>query len=371
MLTVLSVIGTRPEAIKMAPVVIELAKHSDTVRSLVCSTGQHDDLLRDALDLFSIEPDFELAVMESNQTLSSLTARILGGLDPVVREVKPDWVLAQGDTTSVLAASLVAYYNRVRFGHVEAGLRTGDLGRPFPEEANRKLADVVAGRMFAPTARSREALLREGRSDEHILVTGNTVIDALRIATDFRYDWESGPLGELPDAKRLVLVTAHRRECFGEPILEISRAIRDLAEEFGDQGVHFVWPVHPNPNVQAPVRSILEGSNAVSLIEPLDYLSMVHVLGRVALVLTDSGGLQEESPGLGVPVLVMRDETERPEGPDAGVVRLVGTERQRIVESARHLLNDGDAWRAMATRENPYGDGYAAKRIVDSLRLES
>jgi UDP-N-acetylglucosamine 2-epimerase len=367
MLTVLSVIGTRPEAIKMAPVVKELARHPDRIRSLVCSTGQHRQMLDQVLDLFRIEPDFDLNLMQTDQTLSQLTAALFSALDAVVEQSRPDWVLAQGDTSTVLVAGLVAYYHRVRFGHVEAGLRTGDRYRPFPEEMNRVVSDRLADYLFAPTQRSRQTLLREGHPENRILVTGNTVIDALLEVASYPYDWSSGPLGFLCPGKRLVLITAHRRESFGEPFREICSAIRELAEAFEADHLHFVYPVHLNPNVQRPVRELLSGLANVSLVEPLDYPSLVQLMKRSTLILTDSGGIQEEAPGLQVPVLVMRDTTERPEGVEAGVVRLVGTSRRRIVGEASRLLRDPAALAAMTKSVNPYGDGHAAERIVAAL----
>jgi UDP-N-acetylglucosamine 2-epimerase len=367
MLTVLTVLGTRPEAIKLAPVIKELGKHSDRVRSVICSAGQHREMLDQVLRLFQIEPDYDLDLMQANQTLSQFTAASFTGLDKVVSEVKPNWVFAQGDTTTVFAAAMVAFYHRIAFGHVEAGLRTGDRQRPFPEEINRRVADLVTSAYFAPTERARQALLREGFSDRDIYVTGNTVVDALNDVASRPYDWTSGPLSELPRDRRLVLITAHRRESFGDPFRELCLAIRDLAGMFAGEGVHFVYPVHLNPNVQQPVREILSGLSNVSLIEPLDYLSLVHLMKRSTLILTDSGGIQEEAPGLRVPVLVMRDTTERPEGIETGVVRLVGTQRRRIVTEAEKLLRDPIAHAAMASGANPYGDGKAAKRIVSIL----
>ena len=367
MVTVLSIIGTRPEAIKMAPVVRELQRHPDRVRSVVCATGQHRQMLDQVLDLFQIRPEFDLDLMQPNQSLSALTAALLKGLDGVIDEVHPDWVLAQGDTTTVMVAAIVAYYHNVRFGHVEAGLRTGDKRRPFPEEINRRLADVVSDAFFAPTERARQALLREGTNDTDIYVTGNTVIDALLDVAARPYNWSAGPLAALPQGKRLVLITAHRRESFGQPFRDLCHAIRTLAADFAAEGVHFVYPVHLNPNVRAPVNEILAGIGNISLIEPLDYLSLVHLMKRATLILTDSGGIQEEAPSLGVPVLVMRDTTERPEGVEAGVVRLVGTQPDRIIGEARTLLRDPTAHAAMAGRANPYGDGKAAERIVAIL----
>lgn len=365
MLTVLSVFGTRPEAIKMAPVVQELEKHPDRIRSVVCSTGQHREMLDQVLDLFSIRPDFDLNLMEPDQSLSRLTSNLFTGLDPVVETVKPDWVLAQGDTTTVLVASLVAFYRGAKFGHVEAGLRTGDKRRPFPEEINRRLADAVSDLFFCPTERARQTLLGEGFAAESILVTGNTVIDALQDVAARPYDWESGPLKGIPTDGRLVLITAHRRESFGQPFRELCEAIRELASSFA--GVRFVYPVHLNPNVRAPVNEILAGLSNVHLIEPLDYLSLVQLMKRCTLILTDSGGIQEEAPGLKVPVLVMRETTERPEGVDAGVVKLVGTSKERIIAESSRLLRDPAAHAAMATGVNPYGDGHAAARIVEAL----
>ncbi len=367
MITVLSIIGTRPEAIKMAPVIQELGRHPDQIQSVVCSTGQHRQILDQVLALFGIVPDVELDLMQPDQSLAGLTAALFRELDPIVGRVQPDWVLAQGDTTSVFVASMITYYHRISFGHIEAGLRTGDKNRPFPEEINRRIADLVADAYFAPTSLARQNLLREGCDPSKIVLTGNTVIDALRQVAALPYDWQAGPLAELPRDQRLVLVTAHRRESFGAPLLALCQAIRDLAFAFEDQGVHLVYPVHPNPNVRRPVQQVLSDLANVSLIEPLDYLSLVHLLKQATLVLTDSGGLQEEAPALGVPVLVLRDTTERPEGVEAGVVRLVGTHRDRIVAEASRLLRDPEAQHAMASRDSPYGDGQAAPRIVAHL----
>ncbi len=367
MLAVLSIVGTRPEAIKMAPVVKELGKYPGQVRSLVCVTGQHRQMLDQVLKLFVIEPDYDLNLMQPDQSLCELTAGLFAGLDTVVAKTKPDWILAQGDTTTVLAAAMVAYYHKISFGHVEAGLRTGDRYKPFPEEVNRRIADGLADLHFAPTERSRQALLREDCSDDRILVTGNTVIDALLTVAAQPYDWSAFPLADVLDGKRLVLITAHRRESFGAPLREICLAIRKLAGQFDSDGVHFVYPVHFNPNVSQPVGEFVSGIPNVSLIEPLDYLSMVHLIKRSTLILTDSGGIQEEAPTFGVPVLVMRDTTERPEGVEAGVSKLVGTQHRRIVEEAERLLRDRAAYDGMARVANPYGDGKAAKRIVDAL----
>jgi len=362
----LSIFGTRPEAVKMAPVVAELAAAPD-FESLICVTAQHREMLDQVLDLFAIRPDFDLDLMQADQSLADLTAAVIHGLDPILNEVKPDWVLVQGDTTTVMAAALSAFYHRARLGHVEAGLRTDDKWQPFPEEINRRVASVVADLHFAPTARARQNLLREGVRPERILVTGNTVIDALLRVAELPYAWDSGPLRQVPLDRRLITVTAHRRENFGAPLEAVFEALRTLAEEFR-QDVHLVYPVHRNPNVAEPAYRLLSGVANISLVDPLDYLPMVHLLKRSHLVLTDSGGLQEEAPALGVPVLVLRQVTERPEAIEAGTARLVGTDRERILQEARRLLRDPEAHAQMARAANPYGDGRASARIVAALR---
>ena len=371
MFTVLSIFGTRPEAIKMAPVIRELEKFTDEIRSVVCSTGQHKEMVDQVCDIFDIQRDYDLGLMSENQSLPALTARLFAELEPVIDKVKPDWVLAQGDTTTAFTAGFMAYYEKVNFGHIEAGLRTGDRFHPFPEEVNRFVADGVSTLMFAPTSFSESALLREGHECKRILVTGNTVIDALLDASKMPYAWNEGPLSAVPDGKRIVLVTAHRRESFGEPIKDLCYAIRELANRFHNENIHFVFPVHLNPKVRQPVGEILEGIDNISLLPPLDYLSMVNVLKRATLVLTDSGGIQEEAPGLGVPVLVTRETTERPEGIAAGVVKLVGRSPLRIIEEVSTLLTDKNAYAALANARNPYGDGKASERIVDRLLGES
>jgi len=367
MIRVLSIIGTRPEAIKMAPVVKELEKHPLEVRSIVCASGQHREMLHQALGLFDIRPDYSLDVMQPDQTLSGLTATLFAALDPVVAETRPDWILAQGDTTTVAVAAWVAYYSRVQFGHVEAGLRTGDRYRPFPEEMNRRIADSLSDLLFAPTEHSRQNLLAEGYPSDRITVTGNTVVDALLAIERQPFDWRNSPLAQLPCDKSLVLITAHRRESFGRPFHELCLAIRELAQGSVAQEIHFVYPVHLNPNVRQPVQTLLRGLPNLTLLEPLDYRAMVHLMRRSILILTDSGGIQEEAPSLGVPVLVMRENTERPEGVEAGVVRLIGTERARILQEVRELLDNPQARMAMCRNTNPYGDGQAAKRIVSAL----
>jgi UDP-N-acetylglucosamine 2-epimerase len=371
MLTVLSVFGTRPEAIKMAPVIKELGRHPDRIRSVTCSVGQHRQMLDQVLELFGIVPDYDLNLMRDDQSLSQLTASLFTGLDAVLHEVQPDWVLAQGDTTTVFVTAMQAFYHRVPFGHVEAGLRTGDKHRPFPEEVNRRIADIVADAYFAPTALARQALIAEGCAEGDIYVTGNTVIDALYDVAARNYLWESGPLAGIPRHRRLVLVTAHRRESFGRPFQELCLAILELARRFARDNVHFVYPVHLNPNVRGPVTAILSQSSNISLLEPLDYLSLVHLMKRSVLVLTDSGGIQEEAPGLQVPVLVMRETTERPEGLATGLVTLVGTDRNSIVAAAEKILRAPDRLRSTDLAVSPYGDGKAASRIVSILLSRS
>jgi UDP-N-acetylglucosamine 2-epimerase (non-hydrolysing) len=364
-LRVLSILGTRPEAVKMAPVIERLGR-APGVESRVCVTAQHREMLDQVLDLFSIRPDYDLDLMRPDQPLADLSSALFAGLDPVLQEARPDWVLLQGDTTTVMAASLLAYYHRARVGHIEAGLRTGDKWQPFPEEINRRVAGVVADLHFAPTARARDNLLREGVPAERILVTGNPVIDALLAVSSRPYDWKSGALAAIPDDRRIVLVTAHRRENFGAPLESILTALRTLAETYPDE-ITVVYPVHLNPNVQEPARRRLGDLANVRLLPPLDYLPMVHLMKRAYLVLTDSGGLQEEAPALGTPVLVLRRVTERPEALEAGTARLVGTDAARIVAETRRLLDDPSSYAAMARAVNPYGDGHAAERIVAAL----
>ncbi len=362
MIKVLSIFGTRPEAIKMAPVIKALEKHPDNIVSRVCVTAQHREMLDQVLDLFQITPDYDLNLMQPNQSLAALTARIFTELDPVIAQEQPDWVLVQGDTTTVMAASLVAFYRRVKVGHVEAGLRTRDKGQPFPEEINRRVASVVADVHFAPTEQAKQNLLREGVDPATVHVTGNTVIDALHMAAAMDYDVESGPLAGIPWDKRVILVTAHRRENFGRPLENICAALREIAERYND--VHIVYPVHLNPNVQAPVYRLLSTVSNITLLPPLDYLPLVHLMKRVTLVLTDSGGIQEEAPGLGKPVLVLRETTERPEAVEAGTARVVGTEREAIVRGTAALLEDATVYAQMAQAVNPFGDGKAAEQLV-------
>jgi UDP-N-acetylglucosamine 2-epimerase (non-hydrolysing) len=379
-LRVLSVFGTRPEAVKMAPVVQALARTPE-ITSLVCVTAQHRQMLDQVLGLFDIHPDVDLDLMTPDQNLASLTADIFTHLDPVLVDLKPDWVLVQGDTTTVMASSLSAYYRRIRVGHVEAGLRTSDKWQPFPEEINRRLASVVTDLHFAPTEWARQNLLRENIPPSQIVVTGNPVIDALQAVVhltattevldlfkqiDFPYQRSELPQKALNLSPRLLLVTAHRRENFGEPLANICSALKILAETYGD-AIRIVYPVHLNPNVREPVHRILGKIPHITLLDPLDYLPMVHLMKHASLVLTDSGGLQEEAPALGIPVLVLRAVTERPEGVQAGTVCLVGTETSAIVSHAQKLLDDPQVYASMAQAINPYGDGKAAQRIVKAI----
>lgn len=366
---VLAVFGTRPEAIKMAPVVKALAADRG-FEVKVCVTAQHRQMLDQVLDIFAIRPDFDLNLMKPGQDLSDITSNVLLGMRDVYRQWQPDMVLVHGDTTTTLAASLSAYYAKVRVGHVEAGLRTYNKYSPWPEEMNRRLTGAVADIHFAPTPRSRTNLIAEGVTEAYIHVTGNTVIDALldvaqRLRTDGELRSELDALFSFLDAtKRLILVTGHRRENFGAGFENICHALAEIASR-GD--VQIVYPVHLNPNVQEPVRRILSGMANVHLIEPQDYLPFVYLMDRSDLIITDSGGVQEEAPSLGKPVLVMRDTTERPEAVEAGTVKLVGTDRATIVREANRLLDDATAYDAMARAHNPYGDGMAASRIRDIL----
>jgi len=371
-LKILSVFGTRPEAVKMAPIV-RLLKETAGIESLVCVTAQHRQMLDQVLELFEIKPEYDLDLMRENQSMAQISAGIFTHLDPILEQVKPDWVLAVGDTTTVVTTSLLAFYRRIKFGHVEAGLRTHNKWHPFPEEINRRLATTTADLHFAPTQWSRQNLLHENVPDESIIVTGNPVIDALTYVAKQDESLEIKKLlskleiashSARSESKRLILVTAHRRENFGKPIENICLAIKQLALR-GD--VEIVYPIHLNPNVQEPVNRILKNVPHVTLLPPLDYLPMVHLMKRATLILTDSGGLQEEAPAFGIPVLVMRETTERPEGIEAGTLKLVGTETSRIVEEATQLLVDPSAYAEMAKAGNPFGDGHAAERIVETL----
>ncbi len=366
MLKTLAVVGTRPDALKMAPVILELQRRPESFSLFVVSTGQHREMLDQVLDVFGIEPQIELSVMRERQTLAGLTQRLLEGLDAVISTIKPDIVLAQGDTTTTFVASLAAFYNKVLFGHVEAGLRTGNKYDPFPEEMNRRLAGAMADLHFAPTEQAKRNLLTCGIAESDIYVTGNTVIDALLDVQQRPFKFEDNSLEELfHRAEKVVLLTTHRRENWGAPMKSICEAVRKIPERFN--GVEVVFPVHKNPAVREIVYPELQGKPGITLIEPPDYVPFVHLMKRSYLILTDSGGVQEEAPSLGKPVLVLRKTTERPEGVEAGVAKLVGTDKEIILEEVEELLNNPDSYAKMASIANPYGDGKAAIRICDIL----
>lgn len=365
-LKVLSIFGTRPEAIKMAPVIKELEQHSDQIVSRVCVTAQHRQMLDQVLAIFRIVPDYDLNLMKEAQSPTQVVASVFSNLESILMTEHPDWVLVQGDTTTAMAASIATFYAGVKVGHIEAGLRTNDKTQPFPEEMNRRIAGVVADLHFAPTEKARDNLLRENVPVNTILVTGNPVIDALHMVEKLPYTLESGPLAGIPWEKRIILVTAHRRENFGQPLESICEALREIAQRFRSS-VHIVFPVHLNPHVWKTVHRLLDDVPGITLMPPLDYLSLVQLLKRSYLVLTDSGGLQEEAPSLGKPVLVLRNTTERIEALEAGTVKLVGTVYQNIIDETVCLLDNAQAYEQMAQAVNPYGDGQAAKRIVAAL----
>ena len=373
------VFGTRPEAIKMAPLVKEFQKHPGQFETIVCVTGQHRQMLDQVLEIFDIKPDFDLNIMKQGQDLYDVTARVLTGMRDVLKEAQPDIVLVHGDTTTSTAAALAAFYQQIPVGHVEAGLRTHNIYSPWPEEMNRQLTGRIATYDFAPTPLSRANLIAEGISEDKITVTGNTVIDALywvvdNIKNDKRLDGElesvlknaGYDVNRLSDSKKLVLITGHRRENFGDGFISMCKAIKALTEKYPD--VDFVYPMHLNPNVRKPIHEVfgenLEGLGNMFFIEPLEYLSFVYLMEKSHIVLTDSGGIQEEAPGLGKPVLVMRDTTERPEALEAGTVKLVGTDYDKIVGETSRLLDDKDYYNKMSQAVNPYGDGKACERIV-------
>lgn len=380
---VMLVFGTRPEAIKMCPLVIELKKHSDTFDTIVCVTGQHREMLDQVLNIFEVRPDYDLNIMKHGQDLYDVTARVLTGMRDVLKESNPDFVLVHGDTTTSTAAALAAFYQQIPVGHVEAGLRTHNIYSPWPEEMNRQITGRIAEYNFAPTPLSRDNLLKENVSDSKIFVTGNTVIDALHLVVDriknntklaeeqkkalnvAGYD-----VGRLENGKKLVLITGHRRENFGEGFISMVTAMKDLSEKYPE--VDFVYPMHLNPNVRKPIHEVfgndLKAFNNFFFIEPLQYLEFVYLMENSYLVLTDSGGIQEEAPGLGKPVLVMRDTTERPEALDAGTVKLVGTNYDIIVSEVSRLLDDESYYEKMSKSINPYGDGKACERIINILK---
>jgi UDP-N-acetylglucosamine 2-epimerase (non-hydrolysing) len=370
---ILSVFGTRPEAIKMAPLVHKLALDK-RFESRVCVTAQHRQMLDQVLEIFGITPDYDLNVMREGQDLEGVTTAILQGLKPILEEFKPDYVLVHGDTTTTFATTMAAYYQRIGIGHVEAGLRTGNIYSPWPEEANRKLTGALATLHFAPTANARQNLMKENIPAERIVVTGNTVIDTLFYVRDkLQADEQlkkstAEQFWFLKPGKRLILVTGHRRESFGGGFERICKALQITAERFPD--CEIIYPVHMNPNVRGPVNAILKGITNIHLVDPLDYLSFFYLMDRAYIILTDSGGIQEEAPSLGKPVLVMRETTERPEAVSAGTVRLVGTDVDVMVKALTELLTDSAVYHSMSVAHNPYGDGKACQRIIDALIKE-
>ncbi|WP_138420739.1 non-hydrolyzing UDP-N-acetylglucosamine 2-epimerase [Aquibacillus sediminis] len=359
---VMTIFGTRPEAIKMAPLVLELKKRPEQFEPIVTVTAQHREMLDQVLERFGITPDHDLNIMKSRQTLTQITTRAMEGLDEVMKETKPDMVLVHGDTTTTFAASMAAYYNQIAVGHVEAGLRTWNKYSPYPEEMNRQLTGVMADLHFSPTDQSKQNLLTENKPDERIVVTGNTAIDALKTTVNDNY---SSPVLEGIGDKRLVLMTAHRRENLGQNMQQMFRAIKRLVETHDD--IHVVYPVHLNPVVRETANDILGDDDRIQLIEPLGVVDFHNFASRAHLILTDSGGVQEEAPSLGVPVLVLRDTTERPEGIAAGTLKLAGTEEDTIFNLANELLSDAEAHQKMAQASNPYGDGKASERIADAI----
>lgn len=362
---VISVFGTRPEVIKSAPVVKELRKHPGSIESKVIISAQHRKMVDQFLGLFRIKADFDLNIMRPNQTLFDVTGRCLKKLEEILRKEKPHLVLVQGDTTTAFTASLAAYYLKIKVGHIEAGLRTDDKYRPFPEEMNRRLVSVIGDLHFAPTPNAKKNLIKEGIRASDIYVTGNTVIDSLLETAKRKYEFKDPFLRKIClSKKKVLLVTAHRRESFGKPLESIGEALREIARRYD---VEIVYPVHLNPNVQETIRRILAGVDNVHLIDPMEYEPFVHLMKKSYIVLTDSGGIQEEAPSLGKPVLVMRDVTERPEGIEAGTAKLVGTDRKKIVNEVRKLIESKTAYEKMAKAVNPYGDGKAAKRIVRAI----
>lgn len=366
MIKVMTIFGTRPEAIKMAPVIGELRRHTNDIRTVVAVTAQHRQMLDQVLSLFHIVPDYDLDIMSQGQTLYDITTKALLGLQPVLAEEKPDLVLVHGDTTTTFAGALAAYYQRIPVGHVEAGLRTGNIYSPFPEEMNRKLTGGVASLHFAPTETAKANLLREQVQENHIFVTGNTVIDALMKTVSPNYRFADPVLQKIDfRTKKVILLTTHRRENLGEPMRHIYKALRAVTEEIGD--VEIVFPVHRNPLVRRAVEEELAGAARVHLIDPLEYEPFANVMSRSYLIVTDSGGIQEEAPSLGKPVLVLRDTTERPEAVQAGTVRLIGTDKERVYTETKRLLTDSVAYDTMRRAVNPYGDGHAAARIAAAV----
>lgn len=365
MIKVMTVFGTRPEAIKMAPVVLELQKHADRIQTIVAVTAQHRQMLDQVLDLFQITPDYDLDIMSQGQTLYDITTKSLMGLKDVLAKEKPDLVLVHGDTTTTFAGALASYYQQVPVGHVEAGLRTGDIYSPFPEEMNRKLTGAIAAIHFAPTATAKANLLKENVNPSHIYVTGNTVIDALMTTVAGDYDFGDDLKNVDFQNHRVILLTTHRRENLGEPMRHIYKALRRIIEEIPDTEI--VFPVHRNPLVRKVVEEELAGVDRIHLIDPMEYEPFANLMSLSSLVLTDSGGIQEEAPSLGKPVLVLRNTTERPEAVEAGTVRLIGTDKDVVYAETKRLLTDQAAYDAMSNAVNPYGDGKASQRIVQAI----
>lgn len=361
----LVIIGTRPEAIKMAPIVKELEKRK-TIQSLVCVTGQHRQMLDQVLDIFNIEPDYDLDIFSPGQSLSRITSQALAGIEEVIHKEKPDLMLVQGDTTTVFAGALAAFYNRVKLGHVEAGLRTGNIYFPYPEEANRKMVSAISHYHFCPTDANAQTLLDEGYPKDRIFTVGNTVIDALRYTVDDQYEFEDETLSSIDfDKEKVILLTTHRRENIGKPMEEIFRAIRDELADREDARV--VFPIHLNPKVREIAYEAFEGFDKVDFVEPLDYLPFTNLMSKSYMVMTDSGGVQEEGPSLAKPILVLREETERMEGVQAGTAVLVGSDYEKIRQNVARLLDDRESYDKMARAQNPYGDGTAARQIVDII----
>lgn len=362
---VMTVFGTRPEGIKMAPIIKAMEKE-DRIENTVCITAQHREMLDQVLKLFKIEADYDLNIFKPGQSLTEITIRALKGLEEVIQEVKPDLLLVQGDTSTVFSGALAAFYQKVKVGHVEAGLRSGNLYSPYPEEANRMLTGIVTNFHFAPTEEARENLVKEGYPEDQIFITGNTVIDALQYAIQEEYSFQLPLLNELDyEKKRIILLTSHRRENLGQPMENIFRAVNDIVNKYQD--VEVVFPIHLNPKVREIAYSAFEDNPKVHIIEPLDYEPFTNLMAKSHFIVTDSGGLQEEAPSLGKPVLVIREETERPEGIEAGTAKLVGTEYENVFKEIDNLLSKSDQYEKMANAVNPYGDGRAAERIVDVI----
>ncbi|MDQ0872208.1 UDP-N-acetylglucosamine 2-epimerase (non-hydrolyzing) [Paenibacillus sp. V4I3] len=361
-LKVITIFGTRPEAIKMAPLILELEKHPEHIESLVCVTAQHRQMLDQVLDIFKIKPDFDLNVMKDRQTLNEITMRVLQGLEPVFQEAKPDLILVHGDTLTTFLASYAAFMQQIQVGHVEAGLRTWNKMSPYPEEMNRQLTGVLADLHFAPTGQSADNLRKENKSESQIYVTGNTVTDVFKYTVQEKFDH---PVLEWAAGRKLILMTAHRREAQGEPHRQIFRAVKRIADEFED--IAIVYPVHPSPAVKEPAHEILGNHPRIKLVDPFDVFEFHNFYPHAHMILTDSGGLQEEAPSFGVPVLVLRDTTERPEGIQAGTLELVGTDEEVVYERARALLTDPDLYNKMSQAANPYGDGKSSERIVQAI----